>query len=77
MLFSNAVFPQTPSTGTFCGLGGVGEKVVDVLEKNYQSVFCLLSPDPQLQQEVAAGRPNFKGLLQEKLSLFDPLNLEF
>lgn len=47
-----------------------------VWENLPKSCFAHLLPDPQLQQELAAGSSNFKGQLQGKLSLFDPLNLE-
>lgn len=42
-LFSNVIFPETPRMVWFCGLGGVGEKVVDVLGKPTKAYFvCLL-----------------------------------
>lgn len=43
MLFSNIIFQETPRTVRFCGLGGLGEKVVDVLGKATKACFaCLL-----------------------------------
>lgn len=43
ILFSNVIFPETPRMVWFCGLGGVGKKVVDVLGKPTKACFvCLL-----------------------------------
>lgn len=64
MLFSNVIFPEPPSTGRFCGLGGVGEKVVDVLGKPPEACFtCLLLILSYGKNWLLAGRPNFQGQL--------------